>query len=772
MARAFTRAQLSILKALYVPPADVVIRFRQAFPVSVLGRAGLAWVVLGALFLVATAWALHYSATRLPTPAMLARVYRDAESAADVARVDRDRALDPVQTALVSGVDPRQPFAVEWDGVAVASEEGIYHIRARVDDGVAIWVNEHLIIEQLQPGNHDLSAPVHLSRGLHRLRIRYAQYGGDARFRLSWARPSWREHFVPVLVFPPSPELNFRRLENALAYPTAVAVGWSLWILFGLALAFCAGCAPSARHSLDGHSGLVVGIALLGLALFGFGIHLGAAPWRDWIPDELTPNDYLYAARARFAGGWFFLYPPFHFYLLSIVTSPFLLLTQAGWLDLGDYNTLAVVHVVGRAVSVVMAVLTLLVVALIATMTIGRRLTLLAPFFLLGAPVFVFYSKATNVDVPYVLWVSVAMLLFIRALTTRALSDHVLLGAVVALAVATKDQAYGFFPGAAAILVGFSWRDTAQTGRWPSRVRATCADRRLWAGALAFLVVYLLVMGAVWNLEGVIGHFQLIDRAAPAFRMFPPTLGGISRLAVATALIFPSALGVLCTLFGAIGLCVVVTRRRQYRRLLLLLGLAVSYMVSFVALAGYVYDRFLIGIALVAALLAAVGFDTVMRAIPSPRARLVVSAGLLLVTLWPSVLVNLRIASDSRLALEDWMKAHIQDDLYVVGSGAQMYLPNLHPFRHVIEPRREAAALLEWNPDVIVLNAQWVNRYDRSNMEVVTHSLEQAGYRHVFSAGRDPAPPWWTALIDVGAAADLFSNLDKISPPLSVWQRD
>ena len=738
---------------------------------SVLRCAWLAWIIVGALFLMLSVWALNYSASQIPAPGLQARVYGGADFAGVPTLISRDHALDPVQSARLSGLDPRQPFSIEWDGVAVATEDGIHHIRVRVDDSVAVRVNDQLLIARSAPGRHDLSAAVRLTRGLHRLRIQYAQFGGDAQFRLSWARPSWREHFVPVLVVPPAAELIFRRVDKALSYPTVVAVAWSLWILSGLALAFCASCAPMARRSLDKGFKPAFALTMVALIFFGFGIQLGAAPWRDWVPDELTPNDFLYAAHERFAGGWFFLYPPFHFYLVNVVTSPFLMLGYGGWLDIGAYDTLAIVHVVGRTVSVVMAVLTLLVVALIAAMTIGKRLTLLAPFFLLGAPAFVFYSKTTNVDIPYVFWVSVAMLVFLRALTTRALIDHILLGAVVALAVATKDQAYGFFPGAAAILVAFSWTDTVQLGPWKERVRATFADRRLWAGAATCLIVYLLVMGVPWNVNGVVAHFELMNKASPAFRMFPPTLGGMSRLAVATALVLPSALGPLCTVFGAVGLCVVALRPRRYRMLLLLLGLGISYLVSFVAVAGFLYDRFLLGIGLLSVLLAAVGFDTAMRAIPRPRARRIVCAGLLLLALWPSVLVNVRIASDSRLELEEWMNAHIERDLYVVGSGAQMYLPNLHPFRHVIEPRREAEALLEWNPDVIVLNAQWVNRYERSNLAVVTHSLEQAGYQRVFSVGRDPEPPWWSALIDIGAAADLFSNLDKVSPPLSVWRR-
>jgi hypothetical protein len=117
------------------------------------------------------------------------------------------------------------------------------------------------------------------------------------------------------------------------------------------------------------------------------------------------------------------------------------------------------------------------------------------------------------------------------------------------------------------------------------------------------------------------------------------------------------------------------------------------------------------------------------------------------------------------------MSANLDRNVQVTGSGSHMYLPNLHPFRHVIEPRPDADALLEWNPDVIVLNAQWLNRSKHTSFDVVAQSLQEAGYQRVFSAGRRAEPPGQNPIIDVGASADLFSNLDKVNPPLSVWQR-
>jgi 4-amino-4-deoxy-L-arabinose transferase-like glycosyltransferase len=731
---------------------------RNDFPPSV-RAVWLAWISIGVLLMAGSAWALSYAAANRPARGMQARVYSGVDFAGESTPIASDQANDPAQVARHAGLDPRQPFSIEWDGVAVATEDGVHHIRVRVDDGVAVWVDDRLLVERFAPGRHELSASIHLARGFHRLRVRYVQLGGEALFRLSWARPSWREHFVAVLVVPPGTEGIFRRVAKALTFPTFVAGAWSVWLLSGLALTFCTACAAMVRARVTGRPGIAMALTLVAVVVLGSGVHIGAAPWRGWVADEVLPADFLPAAQEWFVNGWAPYYPPLHLYLSSFVVSPFLWLAYGSWLDLADYDTQTAVHIVGRLVSVVMGALTLLIVAIMAGMTIGKRLSLLAPFFLLTVPPFIFYSKTMNLDIPYIFWVSLAMLFFLRALTTRSLFDHVLLGAVVALAVATKDQAYGFFIVAALTLGFASWSDTSSLPSSTARALATLRDARLWAGAATCLLVYVLVIGVLWNLDGVIEHFALITgRGSQHFRMFAPTILGTGELAMATVTLLPSALGPVCAVFAAVGLGVAVLQPRRYRLLLLLLLLAVGYLVSFVAVVGYVYDRFLLGVALPAALLAAVGFDTAVQGIPTPRVRRAVAMGLLLLAIWPAVRLNWRISSDSRLAVEEWMSTATLDDPLVVGSGLPVYLPNLHPFRHVVDTRPGVEPLVEWDADAIVLNEEWLARTGET-MATASQRLEAAGYRRVFAAGRD------------AGGAEPFSNVEKIDPPLSVWRR-
>jgi hypothetical protein len=98
------------------------------------------------------------------------------------------------------------------------------------------------------------------------------------------------------------------------------------------------------------------------------------------------------------------------------------------------------------------------------------------------------------------------------------------------------------------------------------------------------------------------------------------------------------------------------------------------------------------------------------------------------------------------------------DDPLVVGSGLPVYLPNLHPFRHVVDTRPGVEPLVEWDADAIVLNEEWLARTGES-MATASPRLEAKGYRRVFSAGRE------------ARGAEPFSNVEKIDPPLSVWRR-
>jgi hypothetical protein len=78
--------------------------------------------------------------------------------------------------------------------VATASRElpsGNYLIHASADDGVRIWIDDVLVIDEWhwQDGAKDYNRSIHLEEGDHTIHIDYFQIDGDATLRF-WIRPA------------------------------------------------------------------------------------------------------------------------------------------------------------------------------------------------------------------------------------------------------------------------------------------------------------------------------------------------------------------------------------------------------------------------------------------------------------------------------------------------------------------------------------------------------------------------------------------------------
>lgn len=83
---------------------------------------------------------------------------------------------------------PADRFSVRWTR-AVAFEGGDYRFYARADDGVRLFVDGHLVIDQWRDSvGHDLTADVSLSQGIHSLRVEYYENMGDALIKVWWEK--------------------------------------------------------------------------------------------------------------------------------------------------------------------------------------------------------------------------------------------------------------------------------------------------------------------------------------------------------------------------------------------------------------------------------------------------------------------------------------------------------------------------------------------------------------------------------------------------------
>ncbi|MCC7123568.1 MAG: PD40 domain-containing protein, partial [Acidobacteria bacterium] len=666
---------------------------------------------------------------------------------------------------------------VEWRGLLVADETGTHRLRAQVDDDVAVWVNDVPVIEaQGVSGRHDVSGVIHLDAGLHAIRLRYVQRGGESRFRVSWSRPSSREEFQPLLVMTATdPPPLFRRIAKATAYPRQVATLWSLWVLVGLTLAGAGVLAVVSGHTARDVFGwrTLVLIAVVALPILGANLQIGLLPWRGWAPDEVLPGDVANAMANGFAGGWRHLYPPLSFYLLALIHLPFTSLTSAAWLGT-TADVTAAQHALDRGLSLAYAFLTLLAGGTLAQRAFGAGARRLTPFLIAGLPLIAFYAKTTNVDMAYTFWVIVAALAWLGAMTRGTRRDHIILGATVAAAIATKDQAYGFFPGAALALVYAAWQRTASTADRPAqRLMRVVTDAALWSGLVTCLALYSVLLGVWWNLDGVQSHIAMITGPASVpFRMFPASPTGFATLLLTSLAVLGQTLGPLIVVAAATGLGVSISDARTLRPALLLLVLPVSYLMTFVGTVGYVYDRFLLAVVVFIAIFAARGIDWAMTVIRHARARALVTTAVMALALLPSVILNVRQWRDSRLATETWMQEHLLDDPLVLGVGSALYLPNLYPYQHRLVPSASVDELVDWAPDAIVFNEHWFERPGQPPARMVDRTMTEAGFTQVMDADWKAVSSRWLAPFLTALEVDpTYSNVAKVSPPLAIWMR-
>ena len=106
-------------------------------------------------------------------------------------------------------------FSVRWQR-SLALDGGRYRFRARMDDGVRVWINNHLVIDDWQDGSvRSPFVDVDLSAGSYSIRVEYYEHTGFAQIRLQWQPiPSTRTRT-------PTATATFTRTPTPTPTPTA-----------------------------------------------------------------------------------------------------------------------------------------------------------------------------------------------------------------------------------------------------------------------------------------------------------------------------------------------------------------------------------------------------------------------------------------------------------------------------------------------------------------------------------------------------------------------
>lgn len=553
---------------------------------------------------------------------------------------------------------------------------------------------------------------------------------------------------------------------QALSGPRWRARGWrpivgalaaSAWVL-----ALLLACWAVLRRVLPG-SGVTLSRPMLGVLAFTavsgcLGITWGW-PGGAWAPDELSPAQVLAALDQRFSGGWFDLYPPGHFYVLSLAYAPALVLKALGWLALEAEAVDALLFLLGRIVSLFMALGVVVMVGQLAEQIGGHALSWAAALCAAGSLPFAFYAKLANVDVPYLFWFAAALLFYRDAVVTsraRSVMGFALTGM---LAIATKDQAYGLF------VVPSLWL------AW--RLMRSGAGRRVLAlGAAAAVMAFVLLFNLPLNLSGFTAHVASITGGgSETYRMVPATFGGFLELLPLVASQLWWAVGV-----PGVALCAVALwRRSRGARLPRWLWLfPLSYLFTFVVVVGYSYDRFLLPVTLVLGLLAGEGLRALLEEGWTHTGARLAAAMCVVWLAWRVISVDALMMRDSRYAAEAWLRESVPPGALVASTWQASYRPRLESWRHQ-EIQPTPAATLTASPDFIVVNTEFAGRYPpEAPMPAWLRWLEsgEAPYQVALRV-KDPLRwtelAWWPTFRD--RRESLFTNLDKANPEIVIFRR-
>lgn len=275
-------------------------------------------------------------------------------------------------------------------------------------------------------------------------------------------------------------------------------------------------------RSTDRMAWLLAGIALVlyvpGLC-WGLPHATSEITIRGWDVDSIAgigPLSELHNLLVKAQPGWYYAYPLFHYLVLGLFYAPYmawLFLTGGLHAPTAQYpygfsdpvQAIAVLAFIGRAVSVLMATGTVVATYLAARTVWDRRTGIIAAVMMMLCGPLVYYAHAGNLDVPVLFWVSLCVLAGARiiqfGLTTRR---AVWFGVLAAIAVATKDQAYGALVPAVIFLIVMHLADSRKAPQAGSAWRAPIGM------ILSGIVAYAVANGIVFRPDRFINHVKFL----------------------------------------------------------------------------------------------------------------------------------------------------------------------------------------------------------------------------------------------------------------------
>lgn len=697
-------------------------------------------------------------------------------------------------------------YSVEWTGVLVVPSSGTYQFALTSDDGSWLTLNGQVVVDNGgYHGEQTQSNTITLTKGVLPIAIRYVQGSGDAMLRVFWQPPGQAQSPLParrLFVEPPGRWLLW--LDQTVAFAWFVfKIGWLVMLLLtGAVAASCPRAALAVlKASLIGKAWLRFSTWLLSrdpnetafvwlpvnawplsrwgslLLVMSFVLNLWGISWgipggRGWVTDELTPDLIQNALEHGFSNTWANKYPPFHYYVLVILQSPFLLLDRLGAIDIQAPQIYLMLFYMQRFVSVLMGTGVVWLTYLGGCVIYEQGAALLAAFIVACMPTFLYYAKNVNLDVPYLFWSVCALYCYLRSRHEHQLTLYLGFTVTATLAVCTKDQAYALFvlPAIAMFVTFYQSQRQRQAG---FSVFQAFLHRRVLFPLLIAMTLFVVIHNVLVNPVGFRSHLEYITGVgSKAYALYAPTLAGHAQMLWQALKHLQFSFGwpmFLACLAGLIRACWQPSRRAW---VLWLFWPALSYYLLFISVIRYHYVRFFLPICV---LLAVFGGQLLWETVRVPgRWRTIrrTSVGLILgYTLCYGATVNLWMTFDGRYDVERWLQNNVDRSASIGFIGFKEYLPRRHLFEHTISIAGSYIQTVNAkNPEYLVINVD----LSRRSPEIYT-KLEQGslGYTRVLRhQTRFPWLPLQPNQIVEHGQRKIFTSLEKINPEIQVYQKN
>jgi 4-amino-4-deoxy-L-arabinose transferase-like glycosyltransferase len=684
-----------------------------------------------------------------------------------------DTEISTAALAAVPELAGLQAFSAEWSGSLVIHEAALQRFATKSDDGTWLWIDDQLIIDNggIHPPTNRV-ADVFLQRGVHAIRVRYAQDGGG--YALQLGQVAGRGEFGPPGPLLPT-AMSYAEFRARELWPLALVFLWYAVIVWSvvpaLRSAFTVSSMRPFGEALRDRTFLIV--ALLGLAASVAHIAYGVGSFPSLSGDELPALETLQRSSTAFRD-WNLRWPPLHLYTIALVLQPFEWAARLFGLPLYDAAVNALMTLTIRALSMAMLFVTLLLTFDTARQLFDRVTGYFAVALLASMPIVVYFGSLANLEIPQLCWATMAFWSWVTFARVRTLWSAVLFGALVGLSLACKDQLYAFYLAAPFAVLYIVVRDRPG-GKGIAAILAALADRRVVAVGAAAIAGFAIGHQLPMEWERLVAHVEfMLGIDAMPFRAFEPTAAGQLALLLTTGKSFVWAAGVPATCAFADGMLHLAFSGRRRLLAALLLPMATYYLGFFIVIL-YVYDRFLIAYLPLAAMVGGAGLRALVYSTLPRMVRVGVPVAVFAAATCTVAGVNVVFQQDPRLPAREWLARHVACGSTVGVTFDMAYVPSMpcYDVWPLIPSRTENLVRL---PDYVVLNEAFARRFKGTpsgSKFLVGVESGELGYHLAYRA--ETRPPWWAPLYWEdrfhNGEEDFETVLDKPLHAIEVWQK-